>query len=151
MRETINTALKRAMKDKEALRLSTLRLMMAAIKDRDIALRADGNDEGADDGEITSILVKMVKQRKDSAQQYDDAGRDDLAKQEREEIKVIEDFLPKQLSADDAKAAVETAIAEVGAESIRDMGKVMGVLKAKYAGQMDFGQAGALVKELIGS
>ena len=150
MRSVLNDAMKQAMRDKEQLRLSTLRLMMAAIKDRDIAARANGNDEGVDDTEIMMILTKMVKQRRDSAAQYQSAGRVDLAQQEEAEIVVIEQFLPKQLDDAQTKAAVEAAIAELGVDSIRDMGKIMGALKSKYTGQLDFGKAGALVKDLLG-
>ncbi|GLQ34558.1 aspartyl-tRNA amidotransferase subunit B [Amylibacter marinus] len=150
MRDKINASMKQAMRDKEATRLSTLRLIMAAIKDRDIALRPSGNDEGVDDSEILSILAKMIKQRKDSAEVYQSAGREELACRENNEIKVIEEFLPKQLSADEVNDAVKEAISEIGADSIRDMGKVMGALKAKYSGQMDFGKAGGAVKALLG-
>jgi uncharacterized protein YqeY len=142
--------MKTAMLDKEADRLATLRLINAAIKDRDIALRGEGNNDGVDDGAILGILGKMVKQRQDSAQQYEAAGRTDLACRERFEIKVIEEFLPKQLSDDEVKAAVQKAVTSVGAESIRDMGRVMGILKSNYAGQMDFGKAGGAVKQLLG-
>lgn len=150
MREKITAAMKAAMLDKEADRLATLRLINAAIKDRDIALRGEGNSEGVDDEAILGILAKMVKQRQDSVQQYDAAGRKDLADRERFEIKVIGEFMPKQLSDDEVKDAVQKAITSVGAESIRDMGRVMGVLKSNYAGQMDFGKAGGAVKQLLG-
>ena len=150
MRDTINSALKQAMRDKETLRLSTLRLIMAAIKDRDIAERATGNDDGVNDGEILSILAKMIKQRKDSADIYLKADRKELADQELAEIKIVEDFLPKQLNEAEVKAAIEKAISDTGAQSIRDMGKVMGSLKQVYAGQMDFGQAGGVIKSLLG-
>ena len=150
MRNEINAAVKTAMKEKDSIRLGTLRLINAAIKDRDIAVRADGNQDGVDDGEILGILAKMIKQRTESASTYDEAGRLDLAEQERAEIKVIQEFLPKQLSEDETRAAVEKTIANTGAESIRDMGKVMGALKGAYAGQMDFGKAGGIVKELLG-
>ncbi len=150
MRDKITAAMKTAMLDKEADRLATLRLINAAIKDRDIALRSEGNTDGVDDGAILGILGKMVKQRQDSAQQYEAAGRADLACRERFEIKVIEEFLPKQLSDDEVKAAVQKAVTSVGAESIRDMGRVMGMLKSNYAGQMDFGKAGGAVKQLLG-
>lgn len=150
MRDRLNTALKQAMREKEKNRLGTLRLINAAIKDRDIAVRAEGNMDGVSDDAILSILAKMIKQRIESASTYEQAGRLDLSEQERSEIKVIEDFLPKQLSADETKAAVEAVIAQVGAASIRDMGKVMGALKAKYAGQMDFGKAGGTVKSILG-
>ena len=150
MRDTINTAVKDAMRAKDSKRLGTLRLVNAAIKDRDIAARSNGNSDGVDDGEILSILAKMIKQRQESAKVYDEAGRLELAEGERAEIAVIEEFLPKQLSETEIAEAVKSAIAATGAESIRDMGKVMGELKAKYAGQMDFGAAGAAVKKALG-
>lgn len=150
MRETINAAMKQAMRDKEALRLSTLRLVMAAIKDRDIALRVDGVEHSIADDEILAILGKMIKQRKDSAQAYENADRQELAQQELSEIKIIQEFLPKQLSDEEVEEAVKKAIAETEASSIRDMGKVMGALKGAYTGQMDFGKAGGTVKALLG-
>jgi len=150
MRNRINTALKEAMKSKDALRLSTLRLINAAIKDREIALRGQGEEETVTDGDILAILGKMVKQRQESARAYEEGGRLELAEKEREEITMIEVFLPKQLDADEAGAAVDAAIAEVGAESIRDMGKVMAILKGKYTGQMDFGAVGPMVKGKLG-
>ena len=151
MRARVNTALKEAMKAKEPERLSTLRLVNAAIKDRDIALRGtEGDDVAVGDSDVLAIMGRMVKQRQESARAYDEVGRLELAEKERAEIKVIEEFLPKQLSAEEAAAAVDAAIAEVGASSIRDMGKVMGVLKGKFTGQMDFGKVGPLVKERLG-
>jgi uncharacterized protein YqeY len=151
MRDKINSALKQAMKEKAADRLSTLRLINAAIKDRDIALRGEGKDEGVADSEILAILGKMVKQRQESARTYEEGGRLDLAERELSEISVIEEFLPRQLSEAEATKAVEEAIAEIGASSIRDMGKVMGALKAKYTGQMDFGAVGPMVKDKLSS
>jgi len=150
LRNRINDALKDAMKAKEADRLSTLRLINAAIKDRDIALRGEGNDDGVSDGEVLAILGKMVKQRHESARAYEEGGRLELAEKERAEVGVIEEFLPKQLSEEETAAAVEAVIAETGADSIRDMGKVMGELKAKYTGQMDFSSVGAIVKGKLG-
>ena len=149
LRDRINTALKQAMKDKDAARLSTLRLINAAIKDRDIAARGDGRDDGVDDSEVLAILGKMVKQRQESARTYEEGGRLDLAERELAEVPVIEDFLPRQLTADEVTAAVDAAIAAIGANSIRDMGKVMGELKGKYTGQMDFGSVGPLVKDRL--
>lgn len=146
LRARVSTALKQAMKDKAADRLSTLRLINAAIKDKDIAARAEGNDEGVGEGEVLAILGKMAKQRLESARAYEEGGRLDLAESERSEIEVIEEFLPRQLSEEEADKAVAAAVAEVGAGSIRDMGKVMGVLKSKYTGQMDFGSVGPKVK-----
>ncbi len=150
MRDKITEAMKQAMRDKATLRLSTLRLVNAAIKDADIAERGKGNDQGLDEPAILSLLAKMIKQRQESAVTYDGAGRAEMAAQERAEIAVIEEFLPKQLSEDEIKAAVEQAIANTSAESIKDMGKVMGALKGAYAGQMDFGKAGGIVKSLLG-
>lgn len=149
LRSKISTALKQAMKDKDAKRLSTLRLINAAIKDKDIAARADGKEDGVDDTEVLAILGKMTKQRMESARAYEEGGRLDLADREREEVEVIEDFLPQQLTEDEAAAAVDAAIAETGADSIRDMGKVMGVLKGQYTGQMDFGKVGPMVKDRL--
>lgn len=150
LRENVNAALKTAMRNKEAQRLSTLRLINAAIKDKDIAARGDGNDEGVGDSEILGILGKMVKQRQESARAYEEGGRLELAEKERDEVVVIEEFLPKQLNEDETAAAISDAIASVGAESIRDMGKVMGELKSKYTGQMDFGSVGPKVKSMLG-
>ena len=149
LRTRVSTALKQAMKDKAADRLSTLRLINAAIKDKDIAARAVGNDEGVGDAEVLAILGKMSKQRVESARAYEEGGRLDLAERERQEVTVIEEFLPQQLSDEEAAAAVDAAIAEIGAESIRDMGKVMGILKGKYTGQMDFGKIGPTVRERL--
>ena len=151
LRASIMAATKQAMKDKAANRLSTLRLISAAIKDRDIAARADGNDEGVGDDELLSILGKMTRQRSESAKTYEEAGRIDLAERELEEITVIEEFLPRQLDDDEVDAAIAAAITTVGAASIRDMGKVMGELKGKHTGQMDFSSVGAKVKGKLSS
>ena len=151
LRASIMAATKQAMKDKAANRLSTLRLISAAIKDRDIAARAEGNDEGVGDDELLALLGKMTRQRSESAKTYEEAGRIDLAERELEEITVIEEFLPRQLDDDEVDAAIDTAITTVGAASIRDMGKVMGELKGKYTGQMDFGSVGAKVKGKLSS
>ena len=149
LRTRISDALKQAMKDKAAGRLSTLRLINAAIKDKDIAARATGNDDGVAEDEVLAILGKMAKQRLESARAYEEGGRLDLAEHERAEIEVIEEFLPRQLSEEEAAAAVEIAIADIGADSIRDMGKVIGALKSQYTGQMDFGKVGPMVKERL--
>ena len=148
LRDRIQTALKEAMKAKEAQRLSTLRLITAAIKDRDIAARASGDAEetGVSDADITGILARMVKQRHDSARAYEEGGRLELAEQERGEIGIIEEFLPRQMDEAEIDAAIEKAVAETGAAGIRDMGRVMGALKAAHAGRMDFGAAGPKVK-----
>ena len=153
LREQINDALKTAMREKDKARLSTLRLINAAIKDRDIAKRGeggDGGDAGVSGDEILTILGKMVKQRQESARAYEEGGRLELAERERSEIGVIEDFLPKQLDEGEVANAVDAAITETGASSIRDMGKVMGALKSKYTGQMDFGAVGPMVKSRLG-
>ena len=148
LRSQISQALKDAMRERNAVRLSTLRLISAAIKDRDIEKRAEngGEDDGVGDGEILTILGKMVKQRHESARAYEEGGRLELAEKELAEITVIEDFLPRQLSETETAAAVEKAVAKTGASSIRDMGKVMGELKGRYTGQMDFGKVGPMVK-----
>ena len=151
LRSRINTAMKQAMKDKSAERLSTIRLINAAIKDRDIAARTEGKENGVGDDEVLAILAKMTKQRQESAKTYEEAGRLDLSERELAEIKVIEEFLPRQLTDSEIQSAVSEAINEVGANSIRDMGKVMGALKSKYSGQMDFGAVGALVKNNLSS
>ena len=151
MRDRISAALKEAMLAKDRLRTCTVRLMLAAIKDRDIALRGEEDGAGGlDDAGINALLAKMVKQREESAATYETAGRMELAETERAEIGVIKDFLPKPLSADEVEAAISKALAETRASSIRDMGKVMGVLKAQYAGRMDFGAAGGRVKAALG-
>ena len=149
LREQLQTALKEAMKAKAAERLSTLRLINAAIKDREIALRGEGEGAEVDDAAILAILGKMVKQRQESARIYEEGGRLDFAERELNEIRVIEEFLPRQLSQDEVGQAITEASAEAGATSIRDMGKVMAALKAKYTGQMDFGAAGPRIKELL--
>lgn len=146
MRTRVNEALKKAMKDKATERLSTLRLINAAIKDRDIDARSNGHEDGVSDDEVLAILGKMVKQRQESARQYEEGGRLDLAERERAEIAIIEEFLPKQLTEDEVEAAIDAAIAEIEADSIRDMGRVMAELKGKYTGRMDFGAVGPKVK-----
>jgi len=149
MRARINEALKQAMKDKDTTRLSTLRLINAAIKDKEIAARGSEEDDGISDADILAILGKMTKQRQESARAYEEGGRLDLAEREQSEIAVIEDFLPKQLDADEVSAAIRKAVETTGAESIRDMGKVMGELKSRYTGQMDFGKVGPMVKDQL--
>jgi uncharacterized protein YqeY len=145
MREKINADLKAAMKAGDKDRVGTLRLINAAIKQADIEARPAGKDK-ITDADILSVLAKMVKQRRDSIEQYQAGGRQDLADKEAAEIAVIEIYLPKQMDEAEAKAAITAAIEETGAAGPKDMGKVMGALKAKYAGQMDFGKASALVK-----
>ncbi len=149
LRTRITDSMKQAMRDKAADRLSTLRLINAAIKDKDIATRAEEGDDGVGDSEVLAILGKMAKQRMESVRAYEEGGRLDLADREREEILVIEEFLPRQLTEEESAKAVDDAIAEVGATSIRDMGKVIGLLKGKYTGQMDFGAVGPKVKDRL--
>ncbi len=151
LRTTINDALKDAMKSGDKRRVSTLRLMNSAIKDKDINSRTDGHESAlTNDAGLVDLFAKMVKQRLESAAVYEQGGRPELAAAEREEIAIIQSFMPRQLSDDDAKAAVAAIIAALGAASIKDMGKVMAELKAKYAGQMDMAKAGAIVKSLLG-
>ncbi len=149
MRDIFNAALKEAMKAGDKRRLATLRLITAAVKDRDINARSEGKD-AVSDAEILQILAKMIKQRRESADTYEQAGRLELATQEREEIAIIESFLPQQLGDEEVQAACKQVIAELDAEGLKDMGKCMGVLKEKYAGQMDFAQASKAVKEILG-
>jgi len=148
MRDKFNEALKEAMKAGDKRRVGTLRLILAALKDRDIEARGLGRERSTDD-EILQLLQKMIKQRNDSIEQFDKAGRVDLATLEREEKAIIEAYLPQQMSADDVRAAAKAAVAAVGATSVKDMGKVMTELKGKYAGRMDFSKANAVVKELL--
>ncbi|HUU25225.1 MAG TPA: GatB/YqeY domain-containing protein [Methyloceanibacter sp.] len=149
MRETITAALHAATKARDARRVSTLRLVSAAIKDRDIAARTAGTEK-ATDAELLDLLAKMIKQREESKKIYEEAGRAELAAQEGEEVAIIREFLPQQLSDADMTKAIDEAIAEAGATSVRDMGKVMAALKGKYAGQMDFGKASGAVKAKLG-
>jgi uncharacterized protein YqeY len=149
MRSRITAGLKDAMKSKDVARLSTLRLINAAIKDKEIALRGENEEAGVTDADVLAILGKMVKQRHESARAYEEGGRLDLAERERAEVEVLEDFLPKQLDDGEVEAAITAAIAEAEATSIRDMGRVMAVLKAKYTGQMDFGRVGPMVKDKL--
>jgi len=149
LRDKIGDEMKQAMKDKERKRLSTLRLILAAINDRDIALRGNGKDK-ADDEEVIDLLSKMVKQREESSRLYKDGGRQDLADQEATEIEIIKEFLPEQLSDEALGEIITETIGEAGAESLRDMGKVMAILKERYRGQIDMGKAGALIKKHLG-
>ena len=149
LREQINDSLKEAMKAKDQKRVGTLRLINAALKDKDIAARTETSRELLGDDEILSLLAKMIKQREDSIAAYKAGNRPELAAAEEGEIAVIREFMPKQMSADEARAAIAKVIADVGAASIKDMGKVMAALKERYAGQMDFGRASGAVKELL--
>jgi len=146
LRDRLSVSLKDAMKAKDAIRLMTLRLINAAIKDRDIDARSEGADAGVSDDDLLAILSKMVKQRQESARAYEEGGRLELAEKERAEIVIVEEFLPRQLNTQEVEQAIADAITASGASSIRDMGKVMGVLKAKYTGQLDFGKVGGMVK-----
>ncbi|MDP6952649.1 MAG: GatB/YqeY domain-containing protein [Alphaproteobacteria bacterium] len=141
--------LKVAMKAKERCRVATLRLIMATLKDRDIAARSDGNEDGIDEGRILEMLDKMVRQRRDSIALYEQAGRDELARQEAEEVSVIEGYMPKALDEAETAAAVQSVVDELEAGSVKDMGRVMASLKSSYAGRMDFAKASALVKETL--
>ena len=149
MRETITAALKHATKAQDKRRISTLRLVSAAIKDRDIAARTAGKTQ-ATDAELFELFAKMIKQREESEKIYADAGRAELAKQEAEEIAIIREFLPKQLSDKEMEEAIADAIAKSGPSGVKDMGKVMAELKVRYAGQMDFAKASATVKAKLG-
>lgn len=149
MREEISAALKKAQKEQDKRRTSTLRLVTAAINDHDIALHGKGKDKAGDE-EIIDILTRMVKQREESARLYHESGRSELETQELDEIKIIQDFLPSQLSDDETAKVVDDLIQETGASSLRDMGKVMGLLKERYRGQIDMGKAGAMIKSRIG-
>jgi uncharacterized protein YqeY len=145
LREKINDSVKDAMKSQDKLRLSTLRMVNAAIKNADIEARGAGKD-ALDDAALLALMQKMIKQREESVALYEKGGRVELAEQERGEIAVISGFLPKQMSDDEIGAAIAAAIAETGASSMKDMGKVIGVLRGKYVGQMDFGKASGVVK-----
>ncbi len=146
LRERITAAMKDAMRAKEADRLSTLRLINAAIKDRDIAARGESGTEGVAEADIRGILARMVKQRQESIRAYEEGGRLELADKERAEIAVIEDYLPRQLGETEVDAAIADAIAAEGATGLRDMGRVMAALKGRYEGQMNFGTVGPRVK-----
>src|SRR3712207_1582891 len=148
MRERFTTELKEAMKAGDKRRLGTIRLIQAALKDKDIEARGAGKGQATDE-EILSLLQKMIKQRQESMAIYDQNGRPELAQAEREEAEVIQGFLPQQMDATETRKAIETAIAETGAASMKDMGKVIGVLRGQYAGRMDFAKASGLVKEML--
>jgi uncharacterized protein YqeY len=149
LRERFNEQMKEAMKAKDTRRLSTLRMVLAALKDRDIAARTETSRELLGDDEILLLLAKMIKQREESATAYDAGNRPELAAAEREEIDIIRSFMPKQMSAEETKAAAQAVVAETGASAMKDMGKVMAVMKERYAGQMDFAKASGVVKELL--
>ena len=148
LRERITLAMKDALRAKDSARLSTIRMIAAAFKDREIAART--TDAEISEADLLALMGKMVKQRIESARVYTEGARPELAAKELAEVVVIEEFLPRALSADEVTAAIAAAIAEVGAASLKDMGKVMAVLKARYTGQMDFGAAGTLIKARLG-
>jgi uncharacterized protein len=148
-RTRLNEALKEAMRAKNQRALSTVRLILAALKDRDIAARGRGVTDGIQEDEILSMLQTMIKQRRDAIALYEQGGRLELAEQEREEIAIIEGFLPKQLNEGEVREAVNAVIADIGASGIKDMGRTMAELRSRYAGRMDFGKASALVKEAL--
>ncbi len=149
MRSELHENLKEAIKSQEKQRVATLRLINAAIKDRDIAVRSEENTEGVSDNEIILILSNMVKQRKQSIIQYEEGGRVELAEREREEIKIIQEFLPNQLNDEEIQIEISKIIEYHGQLSIKDMGKIMGELKGKFSGRMDFGKASEIVKALL--
>ncbi len=149
LRSRLNDALKDAMKSKDTLAVSTLRLILAALKDRDIAARGKGNNDGITEDEVLEMLQKMVRQRRDSIEMYTKGGREELAEREASEIAVIERFLPQSLGEEEMRAAIDAVVAELNASSIKDMGRVMAELKQRFAGQLDFGKASAIVKELL--
>lgn len=149
LRAQLNDAMKEAMKAKDAKRLATVRLMLAALKDRDIAARSETSKELIGDDEILTLLAKMIKQREESATAFDSGNRPELAANERGEIEIIRSFMPAQMDDAALKDAVTKTIAEVGAASVKDMGKVMAVLKERFAGQMDFSKASAATKDVL--
>jgi len=150
LREAFTERLKQAMRAKDARTLSSVRMILAALKDRDIAARGTGNADGIHDAEILRLLQGMIKQRRESIALYRQGNRPELAEQEEQEIAVIESFLPKQMSDEETAAAVKEAIAETGAAGVKDMGKVMSVLRERHAGVIDMARAGAVVKRLLG-
>ncbi|MBV9859795.1 MAG: GatB/YqeY domain-containing protein [Alphaproteobacteria bacterium] len=150
LRQAFGERLKQAMKAKNARTVSTVRLILAALKDRDIAARGEGNADGLGDPEIQRMLQGMVKQRRESIALYEQGNRPELAEQEREEIEIIESFLPRQMSEDEIAAAARAAVAETGAVGLKDMRKVMDALRERHAGAMDFSRAGPVVKQLLG-
>lgn len=149
LREAITQALKRSLKEKNGRATSTLRLILAALKDRDIAARGKGRTEGVPDDEILQMLQTMVKQRRESIGLYEQGGRLELAEQEREEIEVIDTFLPQQMDEPAMQEAVETVVEDMGATSLKEMGAVMSELRNRFPGRMDFGRAAAIVKEQL--
>jgi uncharacterized protein len=150
LRDRLASELKQATRNRDALRLSTLRLINATIKDREIARRADDEAQELSDADIVAIIGRMVKQRQESARAFEEGGRMELAERERAEIGILEEFLPRQMTEDEIRGAIEAEISATEAASIRDMGRVMAGLKERYAGQMDFGKVGPLVRQRLG-
>ena len=150
LRDSIVESTKDAMRSKDSLRVSTLRLVSAAIKDRDIAARSEDRCDGIEEAEILSLLSKMVKQREESAKTYEDNGRPELAERERSEIEIVREFMPKALSEDEMKTAIASIVEDTGATCLKDMGKIMGRLRSEFAGRLDMGKAGAIVKGHLG-
>lgn len=149
LRDRFTEAMKDAMRAKDQRALSTVRMIIAKLKDKDIEARGKGVTTGIEEGEILAMLQGMVKQRQESIALYEQGGRQELADQERGEIEVIERFLPKQMSESEVQDAIRAIVAETGAASVKDMGKVMAELRARYAGQMDFGKASGLIKQQL--
>lgn len=149
LREELQKTLKESMLNKDTDTVSAVRLIIAGMKEKDVDARGKGLKE-ASDADLMSMMQSMIKQRNDSIKMYVDGKREDLAAKERKEISVIERFLPKQMNDAEVEAAIKGIIAETGAASMKDMGKVMGALKAKYAGQLDFGKASGMIKNLLG-
>jgi uncharacterized protein len=150
LRQAFTDRLKQAMKARDARTVSTVRLILAGLKDRDVAARGEGNAQGLSDPEIARMLQAMIKQRRESITLYEQGNRADLAQQEHDEIAIIESFLPRQLNEDEIAAAAQAVVAETGAAGIRDMGRVMAALRERYAGAIDFSRAGSIVKRLLG-
>jgi uncharacterized protein YqeY len=150
VRIELNTAMKESMKSRDTVRLNTVRLILAALKDRDIAARTQGQADGIPDSDVMGMLATMVKQRQESSKIYAEAGREDMAEQEDAEIKIVQSFMPEQLSQDKLSEIIDSLVEKTGADSVRDMGKVMGALKSEYAGQIDMTIASGMVKSKLG-
>lgn len=148
LREDIQNALKTAMKEKNTLEINAVRMIIAGQKEKDVDARGKGKPQ-AEDADLLAMMQTMIKQRRESIDMFIKGGRPELAEKEEAEIKIIERFLPKQIAGDEMKAAIEEVIKQTGAQSVKDMGKVMGALRAKYAGQMDFGAASGVIKALL--
>ncbi len=149
LREQFTDQLKEAMKAKDNRRVSTLRMILAGLKDKDIAARTETSREGISDDDVLGLLGKMIKQREESAEAFDKGGRPEMAAAEREEVEIIRSFMPKQMSPEESRAAIQAVIADVGATSMKDMGKIMAALKERHAGQMDFGKASGAGERVV--